>query len=87
MEFLKNLLSSRAFWSGLGPLIVAVFNLLGRPLGDSDIQALTVILTFLGGFFGVSVLRARAGRPTSYRTSEKHAEEITDGNKYGVNTP
>ena len=84
MEFLKNLLASRAFWSGLGPLVVAVFNLIGHPLGDETVQAMTVVITFLAGFFGITVTRAAIGRPTSYRKAEQKAEKVAEDAKYNI---
>lgn len=83
MDFFANLLQSRAFWSGLGPVIVAIFNLAGRPLGDDSVQALTVIITFLGGFFGVTAMRAARGKPTSYKKLSVKAEKAEDDAKYG----
>jgi hypothetical protein len=67
MDFLKGLLSSRAFWTGLGPVVVAIFNLIGRPLGDAQVQAMTVILSAIAGWAAVTATRRVRGVPTSHR--------------------
>lgn len=71
MDFIIDTLKSRAFWTGLGPVIVAIFNLLGHPLGDEKVQALTVILTAIGGWVAVTAARAAKGKPTSYNKAGK----------------
>ena len=67
LTWLKNLLWSRAFWTGLGPVVVAAFKLFGRPLGDDKEQALTVLLSAIAGWVGVTAVRKAKGLPSSYK--------------------
>lgn len=65
-EWLKTLVASRSFWSGLVPVIVAVSNLAGHPIGSDEVQAITVVVGWLSGFFGVTITRIMVGKPASY---------------------
>lgn len=82
-EFVKSLLASRGFWTGLGPVIIAIFNLVGHPLGDDQQQALGVVLTALAGWLGKTAYRRAKSVPGGYRTLYVAAEKKIEDAKYG----
>ena len=70
-DFIIATLKSRAFWTGLGPAIVAFCTLIGRPLGDEQAQALAIILSAIAGWVTVTATRAQAGSPVSYARAKQ----------------
>lgn len=65
-DWILTLLRSRGFWTGLGPVIIAVHHLFGVTFSDSKVAALGVILSAIGGWATVTVVRKVKGEPTSY---------------------
>ena len=60
---IPDLLRSRAVWTALGPLVVAICSLAG--VSDETTTAVLTLVTALAGFAGVSLARKVAGHPSS----------------------
>lgn len=65
--YLKGLLASRGFWTGIGPGIISFFALIGHPIAEGKQQALLAICSMVVGWLGITGARVLKGEPGSYR--------------------
>ena len=59
-----DFLKSRAFWTALGPFVMALCALIG--VSDEKTTAIVTLITAFAGFWGVTLTRARSGEGKSY---------------------
>lgn len=73
-----DFLKSRAFWTSLGPLVMAICALTG--VSDEKTTAILTLITAFAGFWGVTITRTRAGEGKSYaevmRMLKRQSDEI-----------